>query len=518
MKTSLAPGSKVVTDYLDKAGLDCRTSSSSASTWSATAAPPASATRARCPRPIAKAIDEGRPGRRRRALAATATSRGASTRWCGPTTWPRRRWWSPTPWPARIDIDLATRAARHRTRTASRSSSQTSGRRRRRSPRPSRSRVDAEHVHKRSTARSSTATSAGSGSPVPDGRALRLGRELDLRQEAAVLRRAWRRDAGAARPTSTARACWRCSATASPPTTSRRPARSKRRPRRASTSIAHGVQPRGLQLLRRAPRQPRGDGARHVRQHPAARTCSRPAPRAASTRHLPDGEPMSHLRRLRAVSRRRACRWSCSPARSTARGSSRDWAAKGPRLLGVRAVIAESYERIHRSNLVGMGVLPLQFVAGQSAQSLGLTGEEVYEISGIAGGVTPGKKLTVRAGEQDRSRCWRASTRPTRPTTTATAASCRTSCAACWRSSRFLREKRGKGFELVDPLLTSPAFAVEGWFARTFPPPRGFPGERRQLRRLELKKMRAARGQGARGPDKRSVLNVREHCRGNAPQ
>jgi aconitate hydratase len=66
-------------------------------------------------------------------------------------------------------------------------------------------------------------------------------------------------------------------------------------------------------------------------------------------------------------------------------GSSRDWAAKGPLLLGVRAVIAESYERIHRSNLVGMGILPLQFLAGENAESLGLTGEEVFEISGVRG-------------------------------------------------------------------------------------------------------------------------------------
>ena len=67
-------------------------------------------------------------------------------------------------------------------------------------------------------------------------------------------------------------------------------------------------------------------------------------------------------------------------------GSSRDWAAKGTRLLGVRAVIAESYERIHRSNLVGMGVLPLQFDDGDSAESLGLTGEEEFSITGIDGG------------------------------------------------------------------------------------------------------------------------------------
>jgi aconitate hydratase len=64
-------------------------------------------------------------------------------------------------------------------------------------------------------------------------------------------------------------------------------------------------------------------------------------------------------------------------------GSSRDWAAKGPKLLGVRAVIAESYERIHRSNLVGMGILPLQFVNGQNVESLGLTGKEVFDFPGL---------------------------------------------------------------------------------------------------------------------------------------
>jgi len=81
-------------------------------------------------------------------------------------------------------------------------------------------------------------------------------------------------------------------------------------------------------------------------------------------------------------------------------GSSRDWAAKGPALLGVRAVIAESYERIHRSNLVGMGVLPLQFPAGQNAESLKLTGEEVFEISGIREVVdhfAAGRTVKVRA-------------------------------------------------------------------------------------------------------------------------
>ncbi len=76
-------------------------------------------------------------------------------------------------------------------------------------------------------------------------------------------------------------------------------------------------------------------------------------------------------------------------------GSSRDWAAKGTLLLGVRAVIAESYERIHRSNLIGMGVLPLEFEDGESRESLGLSGEETFSISGISSGVTPGKSVTV---------------------------------------------------------------------------------------------------------------------------
>ncbi|HEY4119623.1 MAG TPA: aconitate hydratase AcnA [Byssovorax sp.] len=78
-------------------------------------------------------------------------------------------------------------------------------------------------------------------------------------------------------------------------------------------------------------------------------------------------------------------------------GSSRDWAAKGTVLLGVRAVIAKTFERIHRSNLVGMGVLPLQFKDGEGADTLGLTGDETIEIDGVSSGLAPGKKLTVVA-------------------------------------------------------------------------------------------------------------------------
>ncbi len=86
-------------------------------------------------------------------------------------------------------------------------------------------------------------------------------------------------------------------------------------------------------------------------------------------------------------------------------GSSRDWAAKGPLLLGVRAVIAESYERIHRSNLVGMGILPLQFKSGENISSLGLTGEEIYDLENLSSllesGFAAGREITVKARRHD---------------------------------------------------------------------------------------------------------------------
>ena len=86
-------------------------------------------------------------------------------------------------------------------------------------------------------------------------------------------------------------------------------------------------------------------------------------------------------------------------------GSSRDWAAKGTALLGVRAVIAESYERIHRSNLIGMGVLPLQFPDGETRESLGLTGEETFSIAGLAGATDAPREVTVTAdGREFRAR------------------------------------------------------------------------------------------------------------------
>ena len=89
-------------------------------------------------------------------------------------------------------------------------------------------------------------------------------------------------------------------------------------------------------------------------------------------------------------------------------GSSRDWAAKGTLLLGVKAVIAESFERIHRSNLVGMGVLPLEFPDGENAESLGLTGDEVLDIEGVSNGLGPGARVTVTATRNGESRSFEA--------------------------------------------------------------------------------------------------------------
>jgi aconitate hydratase len=84
-------------------------------------------------------------------------------------------------------------------------------------------------------------------------------------------------------------------------------------------------------------------------------------------------------------------------------GSSRDWAAKGTRLLGVKAVVAESFERIHRSNLVGMGVLPLQFQPGSDRTTLGLDGSETFDITGLSHGIQPGMTLTLTVHRADGS-------------------------------------------------------------------------------------------------------------------
>jgi aconitate hydratase len=118
------------------------------------------------------------------------------------------------------------------------------------------------------------------------------------------------------------------------------------------------------------------------------------------TTHIPSGEVMSVYDAAERY-RGEGTPLGVIAGKEYGSGSSRDWAAKGPSLLGVRFVIAESYERIHRSNLVGMGVLPLQFAAGESAGSLGLTGHETFDVRGLAAGITPRRSVTVEARGDD---------------------------------------------------------------------------------------------------------------------
>jgi aconitate hydratase len=134
-----------------------------------------------------------------------------------------------------------------------------------------------------------------------------------------------------------------------------------------------------------------------------------PGTEGGVTRLLPEGEQMS-IFDASVKYAERGVPLVILAGKEYGSGSSRDWAAKGPRLLGVRAVIAESYERIHRSNLVGMGVLPLQFVNGEDVESLGLTGEETYSFPGLKALLDAkfanGRELTVEvtdAKQQKRS-------------------------------------------------------------------------------------------------------------------
>ena len=164
----------------------------------------------------------------------------------------------------------------------------------------------------------------------------------------------------------------------------------------ARRPVAPGARrrPARVQLVRRPARPPRGDDPRHVRATSGCAT--RLVARAGGPVHGPPARRRGglHLRRRRCATARTACRSIVIAGKEYGSGSSRDWAAKGPLLLGVEAVIAETFERIHRTNLVGMGVLPLQFLPGDSAASLGLTGRETYSILGLEGGPTPRQGVT----------------------------------------------------------------------------------------------------------------------------
>jgi aconitate hydratase len=120
------------------------------------------------------------------------------------------------------------------------------------------------------------------------------------------------------------------------------------------------------------------------------------------TKHMPDGEQMS-IYDAAMKYQEEGTPLVVIGGKEYGSGSSRDWAAKGTKLLGVKAVIAESFERIHRSNLVGMGVLPLVFKDGQDRKSLKLDGSEVIDLAGLAGGVTPGQDVACTIHRADGS-------------------------------------------------------------------------------------------------------------------
>jgi aconitate hydratase len=124
-----------------------------------------------------------------------------------------------------------------------------------------------------------------------------------------------------------------------------------------------------------------------------------PGTEGGVTRHLPDGAPMSVFDAA-AQYAKEGVPTVVLAGKEYGSGSSRDWAAKGPKLLGVRAVLAESYERIHRSNLVGMGILPLEYAPGESAATLGLTGEETFSLAGLTEAIAS-RHVVVRARRPD---------------------------------------------------------------------------------------------------------------------
>ena len=125
-----------------------------------------------------------------------------------------------------------------------------------------------------------------------------------------------------------------------------------------------------------------------------------PGTEGGLTVHVPSGETMTIFDAAERYRQERTPLVAVA-GKEYGSGSSRDWAAKGTLLLGVRAVIAESFERIHRSNLVGMGVLPVQFKSGQNAEGLGLTGLEKLTLAGLAGELRPRQDLTVQVQRAD---------------------------------------------------------------------------------------------------------------------
>ena len=234
---------------------------------------------------------------------------------------------------------------------------------------------------------------------VPEGNTLRLGSGQHLRAGSALLHRP---DAEVPRHPADLRApsCWHCWATRSRPITSPRPAASPRpAPPPNTCAVRHRRSEWNSYGARRGNHEVmmRGTFA-NIR----IRNRLVPGVEGGYTVYQPTGEQMSMYDAAMKI-QADGTPLIVLAGKEYGTGSSRDWAAKGPYLLGVKAVIAESFERIHRSNLVGMGVLPLQFQPGQNAESLGLSGFESYDILGLDDAMQAGQTYTVRATAADGS-------------------------------------------------------------------------------------------------------------------
>ena len=324
------------------------------------------------------------------------------------------------------------RAARHGFGRSTRSISPTSGRRPRRSARSS-ARRSIPSCSGGPTRSCSRATSAGGRCRSPQGDRYAWDPRVDVRGQAAVLRRVCRSGGHEVGDITGARVLAVLGDSVTTDHIS--PAGSISPTSPAGQWLQeHGVSP--LEFNSYGAR--RGHHEVMVRgtfaQHPPAQSPGRGQGRPVH------GPPALGRARCSSTTPRCGTRSEGVPllvmaGREYGSGSSRDWAAKGTALLGVKAVLAESYERIHRSNLVGMGVLPLQFKPGDSASALGLTGRESYDVLGLSEGLSPRRSVTVVATRDDgsdrsgsrRSPAW---TARSRSTTTAAAASCPPSCAA----------------------------------------------------------------------------------------
>ena len=379
VKTSMAPGSQVVSDYYDKAGvwpylekLGFFLVGYGCTTCIGNTGP--------LPEEISKAINDND-------LSVTAVLSGNRNFEGRISPDVKMNYLASPPLviayalAGTMDFDFETEAARARTTTATTSSSRTSGRR----PRRSRT-IIASSINQKMFTDSYADVFKGDerwrNLPTPEGKT------FDWDPNSTYVRKPPYFDGMPAEPDAGDRHHGRQSACAAGRFGDHRPHQpggqhqgghpGRAVPRRERR------RPQGLQLLWLASRQPRGDDPRHVRQHPAAQPARSTRSSGGYTRDFTqDGGPQAFIYDASQNYAAQGIPLVVLGGKEYGSGSSRDWAAKGTSLLGVRAVITESFERIHRSNLIGMGVIPLQFPAGESAASLKLDGTETFDITGI---------------------------------------------------------------------------------------------------------------------------------------